>query len=367
MMRGGPKKTMKLLEYQAKNLLRSHGVAIPRGRRVQKHVRVSPVGLPCVLKAQVVAMERMKKGGIVVARTPQEFAQAAQRLFCSPIDGVVPESVLVESYVPHGRELYVSISFDTDQRLPVVAVSARGGSGVSRAELSAINPDWGLQDFQIRALAHGAGVAPDRAWRDLLRNLWRLFSERRALTVEVNPLLCMGDGTYLAVDAKITLDDHVVRPRFRPYLELEGDIAVLASGGGASLVNLDALLRHGGKPANYVEYSGNPPARVVAALTRRVLKKPGLRGCWVIGGTANFTDVAETLRGFVLGLRRVRPKPRYPFVIRRDGPGREKAFASLRRAAASEGYQFHLFGPETPMAASAALMVKLAYRGHIIT
>lgn len=194
------------------------------------------------------------------------------------------------------------------------------------------------------------------------QQLLELFKKENALLAEINPLFEMADGSFVAGDAKIILDDNVVNPAERPYLDLPGDIAILASGGGASLINLDALILAGGKPANYVEYSGNPPASVVEELTLKVLSKPGLKGCWTVGGTANFTDIFETMSGFVAGLRKVQPRPSYPIVIRRDGPRQKEAFEMLKQVAREEGLDFHIFGPETPMAESAKIVVQLAYK-----
>src|SRR5690606_16219520 len=118
----------------------------------------------------------------------------------------------------------------------------------------------------------------------------------------------------------------------------------------------------GGRPANYTEYSGNPPREVVAELTKRVLSRNGLKGCWVVGGTANFTDIFETLSGFIDGLRSIKPKPTYPIVIRRDGPRQEEAWAMLKKIGEKEGYDFHLFGRETDMAESARIMARLVAR-----
>ena len=181
------------------------------------------------------------------------------------------------------------------------------------------------------------------------------------MIAEINPLFRTPSGEFIAGDAKVILDDEKINPGERRFIELDGDIAILASGGGASLLNIDALLRYGGKPANYTEYSGNPPADLVKALTQRVLGRPGLKGAWVIGGTANFTDIYETMRGFLEGLRQVKPKPMYPIVIRRDGPNQKKAFAMLRESAKKEGYDFHLFDSKTSMAESAKVIVRLAY------
>jgi succinyl-CoA synthetase beta subunit len=157
----------------------------------------------------------------------------------------------------------------------------------------------------------------------------------------------------------VVTDDALSGSFERPFITLGGDIAVIASGGGASMLNIDILMRSGGKPANYVEYSGNPPAALVEELTMQVLFQPDLRGAWVIGGTANFTDIYETMSGFVAGLRKITPKPTYPIVIRRDGPRQEEARAMLQEVAKNEGFNMHVFGSEISMAESAKKLIAL--------
>ncbi|MBI4450153.1 hypothetical protein HY634_03780 [Candidatus Uhrbacteria bacterium] len=260
-------------------------------------------------------------------------------------------------------EYYVSFSYDTATRAPVLAVSTKGGMRVTDATTASIDVRDGITDTTIAScLEREAVSAVHRASiAEAIRKLWRCFDEEQLLLAEVNPLFVTRDGRCIAGDAKVVLDDDVVRPQERRFLSLGGDIAILASGGGASLLNIDALLGHGGRPANYTEYSGNPPADVVRDLTRRVLSQEGIRGCWVVGGTANFTDIAATMEGFVAGLRQVTPKPTYPIVVRRDGPRQAEAFAMLRDVAEREGYQLYTFGSETPMEESARIICKLVY------
>ncbi len=124
------------------------------------------------------------------------------------------------------------------------------------------------------------------------------------------------------------------------------------------MVALDGVLATGGAPANYTEYSGNPPAEKVYKLTKIVLSKKGLNGLLVAGAIANFTDIYETLRGFAEALKEVKPK--FPIVIRRAGPRDKEAFEMLREAAKKDGFDFHLFGPETPIDEAAETIVKLA-------
>lgn len=144
------------------------------------------------------------------------------------------------------------------------------------------------------------------------------------------------------------------------FLELDGDIAILASGGGASLLVMDSVVASGGKPANYTEYSGNPPREKVEKLTKVALSREGLTGCLVAGAIANFTDIYETLGGFIDGLRQVKPRPTYPIVIRRGGPRQKEAYEMLTKVAKKEGYDIHLFGPETPISVACREMVRLS-------
>ncbi|MDO8473971.1 MAG: ATP citrate lyase citrate-binding domain-containing protein [bacterium] len=343
---------MKLFEYQGKDLFKKYGIQVPHSVLLDKPMEGISLGFPVVAKSQVLSGDRKKKGGIRIIETKEQLPGELNTLFKTEIDGALPGHVLVEERIEYLKEWYVSFTYDTDKRCPVIAVSGKGGMGVDSAtivELQWLQGHWGLPSL-------------DAPFREVAQKLLNLFEQEHALLAEINPLFELDNGVFIAGDAKVILDDNVVDPLFRPFLDLPGDIAILASGGGASLINLDALILAGGKPANYVEYSGNPPASIVEELTVKVLSKPGLRGCWTVGGTANFTDIFETLSGFVRGLRRVTPKPTYPIVIRRDGPRQKEAFEMLERIAKEEGYDFHIFGPETPMAESAKIVVQLAYK-----
>jgi succinyl-CoA synthetase beta subunit len=316
-----------------------------------------------VVKAQVRAGGRGRAGGVRFARDGAEMHAAISAILNWEHGGERVDAVLVEERVDAEAEYYASASYDIVTRGPVLAFSAHGGVDVTEAAVVPFDIDAGVGDDTIAQLftREAVPLAHHAALADALRALVRCFLSERALLVEVNPLFMTRDVRAIAGDAKVTLDDDVVQPQERRFLSLGGDIAILASGGGASLLNIDALMAHGGKPANYTEYSGNPHADVVRDLTVRVLAQPNLRGCWVVGGTANFTDIAATMEGFVTGLRLVRPKPTYPIVVRRDGPRQREAFAMLADVARRERYQIYTFGSETPMEESARLMVKLAY------
>lgn len=352
---------MNLLEFEGKKLLQKYSITVPASQLLKKNSLATNLDLPLVLKVQVPVGDRKKKGGILFVDRKSELKKALDQLWQIKIDGHQVQQILVEEKVEASQEIYLSFSYDTASRHPVLALNKQGGTGIDKASLTIIDPLWGLPSFLIRQALLEAKLNLSRNFQQVIQSLWRLFSQEKALLAEINPLFIDSEGQCIAGDAKIILDDHVVRPDFRPYLELGGDIAVLASGGGASMVNLDALLRHKGRPANYVEYSGNPKSGIVADLTQKVLSRPDLKGCWVVGGTANFTDIFETMTGFVEGLKRIKPKPTYPIVIRRDGPRQKEAFDMLRQEAQKERFNFYLFGPKTSMSKSAQIMTKLAY------
>src|SRR3989344_3687784 len=331
---------MKLFEYQGKELFRKYGIAVPGNEHA-----------PFVVKAQVLSGDRMKAGLIKFAKDLSEVEK-----FKKELGEKSSGEVLVEENVPHDAEYYLSFSYDTDTRGPVMAYSESGGTDIRNAILTPID----ILDPHF----------PFENNPELLRvveKLWRLFISEYALLAEINPLVkdkgkIKDNGSeYIALDAKVILDDEKVNLSERRFIEMDGDIAVLASGGGASLLNIDALILAGGKPANYTEYSGNPPRTVVAELTKKVLSKKNIRGCWVVGGTANFTDIYETLSGFVDGLRQIVPKPKYPIVIRRDGPRQKEAVEMLQEVGSNEGFDFHIYGAETSMAETAKIVTKLSY------
>ena len=113
-------------------------------------------------------------------------------------------------------------------------------------------------------------------------------------------------------------------------------------------------------PANYTEYSGNPPSEKVKKLTKITLNRENLSGCLVAGAVANFTDIYETLRGFIEGLRQIKPKPNFPIVVRRGGPRQEEAYKMLEKIAKKEGFNIYLFGSETPISVACQKMVRLS-------
>jgi len=350
---------MKLLEHEGKKILARYGVTVPVSALVQADTMSVVLPYPLVLKSQVPVGNRKQAGGIVMVEQAEQFVPSRDKLFQTNINGHLPQCLLAEALIKAQAEHYVSFCYNTDTQSPALMLNKDGGTGISQARIFSVDILLGVENFFVRNALAQAGMPTSAELIAVIKKLWNIFSAERALLVEINPLFQTEAGEFIAGDAKIILDDAVVDPIARSFLNLAGDIGILASGGGASMLNIDILARAGGRAANYVEYSGNPPASIVKELTRTVLSKPNLRGCWVIGGTANFTDIYETMLGFAEGLRELQPKPTFPIVVRRDGPRQAEAFAMLRQVAADEGYNLHLFGPEISMAESARKLLLL--------
>ena len=376
---------MILYEFEGKRLLSDAGIAVPRSQLLTNSKDEVNIKAPLVLKAQVLSGKRADAGGVIVVGTDKEVSGNLSKLFSQEINGEKVSKVLVEERIDFDKEYYVSISHDAEIRGPVLTISESGGTGIEERKvhtfpLNVLDPTQGLDK--------AAGLEVDKG---VLGKLVNAFFELDCELLEVNPLVKDREGKWIALDAKINLDDSALGrhedwkfpPRSAPghvptereiqakkidegdyrgvagstYFDLDGDIAILASGGGASLTAMDALLAAGGKPSNYTEYGGNPPREKVEKLTKIVLSKPDLHGLWVVGAIANFTDIYETLSGFVAALRKVRPRPRYPIVIRRGGPRDKEAFEMLKKV---KEFDLHLYGEETSITKSAEVMTSLA-------
>lgn len=377
---------MILYEYEGKDLLSKSGINVPQSKLVSGADEKIELKFPVVLKAQVLSGKRADAGGILFAENGDEYKKQISELLGSVINKEKVEKVLVEEKIDIGKEFYVSISYNTETRGPVLSISQSGGTGIEERS---------VETFPVNPLSHTEGL-PEVLDKQVLEKLISLFFEQDCLLLEINPLIQTKSGEWMALDAKVKLDDFAkprhkdweFAPRSAPghtptrgeieakkidegdyrgtagssYFDLDGDIAVLSSGGGVSLTALDSLINYGGKPANFTEYSGNPPKEKVAKLTKVVLDKPGIHGLWVIGTVvANFTDIYETLTGFIEGLRETEKelgtKFDFPIVIRRGGPRVEEAYEMLKKV---KDFDLHLQGEETSIAQSAKSMAELA-------
>lgn len=379
---------MQLFEFEGKKLLKECGINVPDAGPVSSTPAPSFTSLPTVIKAQVLSGKRAESGGIIMIQNKNEVEAKEKELLGKEINGEKVGRFIEEVRIDVDKEYYLSFSYSTETRGPVMTFG-EGGTGAE---------EKGAKTYQIDILKGYSGENVPEQLKETAIKLWEVFTKYDCELAEINPLVLDKQGKVWALDSKVILDDDAdfrredkfpERNLFgRPpteaeiaarkidegdhrgtagsvYWDLDGDVAVLAAGGGGSVVNMDALLAYGGKPANYTEHSGNPPREKLKALTKIILSKPNLKGLWIVGGTANFTDIYETLMGVVEGLREVSPKPTFPIVIRRGGPRDKEAFEALKEIGKKEGFDFHIYGRETPMTSTAKIIVDLAYRKEI--
>jgi succinyl-CoA synthetase beta subunit len=341
---------VKLLEYQSKALLSEFGLEFTRPQVVEHPQAVgdvmASVGLPAVLKAQVPSGGRGKAGGIKKVDTAGEALDAVTALLSMEVRGHPVSCVAVEPWIEVVRELYVGITWDLAAGQPVALLGTGGGMEVEEdfAAQSArclVDPFVGLHPYQGRELAARIGLSGRvlTGVGNVLEKLARAFVELDAMTLEINPLALQEDEQLIGLDARVEIDDDAAfrqRARLqelgeiassaagRPatpmeieaeridamdhrgvagrLVEFDGPLGLLIGGGGASLTVFDAVLRHGGQPANYCEMGGNPTAEKVAALTRLLLAKPGVEKLAVIMNVVNNTRADIIAAGVVAGI-----------------------------------------------------------------
>lgn len=340
---------MRLYEHEAKALLSETGVQVPRGLLLANPDEPWPADglppLPWVLKSQVLTGGRMKAGGVAFADTAEAGWDAAARLWRHRIKDLLPAAILVEPMLPVEAEFYCAVTFDQSARRPLFLVSIEGGIDVEeagrrmgRALLPALEP---IADFAVRDALLAAGV-PSRDLGPLTRvgmALARAFVRHDLLLAEVNPLARLADGTFVALDAHVEIDDDAlgrqnglierlaiadpIRQHRPPtpferaaqtvdaadhrgvagrVVEFDGPLGLIIGGGGASLAAFDAVRRHGGRPANYCEVGGNPSVAKVAGLTRLLLGHPGVEKIAVIMNVVNNTCSDLVARGVIKGI-----------------------------------------------------------------
>jgi succinyl-CoA synthetase beta subunit len=314
---------MRLIEAEGKRVLKDIGIAVPE---------LGTSG-PFFVKAQVLRGGRGKAGLVRRAANLEEVEVAKQEI--EKTLGRVPEGgFLVEREVPHVREWFLSIDLDRaagDWRVNV----GEGGMDVSSAKSL---PFTSFKDEKLAPLA---------------TKLMEGMRTRKLQSVEINPLAECADGSFVALDAKIVVEDEAAVSA----VELNGDIALILSGGGASLVAMDALMVAGGQAANFVELSGNPDPNVIRDTAMRVLSKPGLKAVWVAGSYANFTDIAAMLSAIRAAYDAVGLS--VPFVVRRDGPQADQAQVETLAWAAAKGIRCEFHRADTDLEASAKAVMAL--------
>ena len=357
---------MKVHEYQAKQILQRAGIPIPDGRLAttpdEAESAAKAIGASVAVKAQVHAGGRGKAGGIKVAKSPSDAKAAATAILGMEIKGLRVGKVYVERAADVASELYLGITLDRDRRRPVVMLSTVGGMEIEEVAVASPNkiargwpsPLLGLLAFEARALVFAAGVAEAQRETvvDIARRLYRVYAETDANLVEINPLFVQKDGSVLAGDAKLDVDDNALfrqaelaklkevspdeeaEERARAlgfsFVQLDGDVGIIGNGAGLVMATLDAVRNAGGRAANFLDVGGGAKEAVVKAALEIVLSNPRVRSVMIniFGGITRGDEVAKGILAVI-----EKHPPSVPLVVRLSGTEAEAGRRLLEGAA----------------------------------
>ena len=344
---------MKFYEYKAHEILRKYGIPVPRGVLASKPEDIVDPPLPAAVKAQVLIGGRGKAGGIKFAKTAEEARQAARLILGMTIGPYTVKQVYAQEMLDIAQELYLSISIDRSARAPLLMASATGGMEVEAVPERSIfrihiPPLIGLQPYVLRALAKKLGLPKETASQvsDIARKAFALFEDEDAELVEINPLAVLKDGRVMAGDAKLVVDDnaeyrhpeYAELPQDRTpleeeahdkgitFIQLDGDIGVIANGAGLTMATLDVLNLKGGKGGAFLDLGGtDDPEKVKQAFEILLKARPSVILLNIFGGITKADTVAT---GVKEALEEMNIK--VPVVARIKGVNEDRAREILR-------------------------------------
>ena len=364
---------MDLFEYQAKQLFAAHGVPVGLGEVAdtpeQAQAIAERIGGVVVVKAQVKTGGRGKAGGVKVAKTPQEAAEAAKAILGMDIKGHTVHRVLVDPGAQIEDEYYFSFLLDRSNRTFLAMASAEGGMeieelAVSRPEALArvpIDATVGVDLAKARDILTQAKFPAeviDKTAESVVK-LWETFVGQDATLVEINPLARVASGDVLALDGKVSLDDNAdfrqggnaaledksaadpleakAKEKHLNYVKLDGEVGIIGNGAGLVMSTLDVVAyageKHGNvKPANFLDIGGGASAEVMANGLDIILSDPSVKSVFVnvFGGITACDAVAN---GIVTALNMLGDSATKPLVVRLDGNNVEEGRRILNEAA----------------------------------
>lgn len=355
---------MKIHEYQAKEILRKYGVATPRGfpcfgvdEALEAAKRLG--GPVWVVKAQIHAGGRGKGGGVKLAKSLDEVRARASEILGMRLvthqtgpEGRIVKRLLIEEGADIRKELYVGMVVDRVTQRVCLMASSEGGMDIEEVAAKSpekihkvfIDPETGLKAEEADEVARKIGIPESsvpRA-RAVLQGLYRAFWECDASLAEINPLILTGDGSVLALDAKMNFDDNALyrHPEIvamrdldeedpleveaskydLSYISLDGNIGCLVNGAGLAMATMDTIKLFGGEPANFLDVGGGATTEKVTEAFKIMLKNPKIKAILVniFGGIMRCDVIAE---GVVVAAKQVHLN--VPLVVRMKGTNEE--------------------------------------------
>jgi len=362
---------MDLLEYQGKQLLARHGLAVSDGKAVatvEDAVRAAnEIGYPVVVKAQVLIGGRGKAGGVKLAADEAQAREHAQNILGLDIRGHIVRTLWIEHASDIASEYYASVLLDRQASQPLVIFSVEGGVEIEQVakespeKLVRRNVDAleGLSRAEAVEIATDAGADADvvQGVADALTALYEVWTQEDATLVEINPLIITPEREVRALDAKISLDGNALyrhpenqslsdsenedpierraKEQGVQYVKLDGDIGVLGNGAGLVMSTLDVVARAGGSPANFLDAGGGSDAEKIKQAVQLILANDAVKAVLfnIFGGITRCDEVA---RGLIAAFEEITPA--VPFVVRLDGTNDVEGRRLLQEAALPNVY-----------------------------
>jgi len=365
--------SMNIHEYQAKEILRSYGVAVPEGIvafSVEEAVEAAKrLGTDvCVVKAQIHAGGRGKAGGVKVAKSLDEVRQYASDLLGKVLvthqtgpQGKEVKRLLIEQGCDIQKEYYLGLVLNRETGRVVMMASEEGGTEIEEVAAKTpekifreeIDPAVGLMPYQARKLAFAINIPNHLVNKavQFMMGLYRVFVEKDCSIAEINPLVVTGDGQVLALDAKLNFDDNALfrHPELLElrdldeedpreieaskhglsYIALDGNIGCMVNGAGLAMATMDIIKYYGGEPANFLDVGGGASKEKVTEAFKIILKDKNVKGIFVniFGGIMRCDVIAEGVVAAAkeLGLDR-------PLVVRLEGTNVEQGKRILEQS-----------------------------------
>ena len=367
---------MNVHEFQAKSLFAQFGVPVPRGREIktpqEAEAWAAELSSPVfVVKAQIHAGGRGKAGGVKITKNKADVPGLAKELLGKTLvthqtgpKGREVRRLLIEEGAGIAKELYLSILVDRDSGWPVFIASTEGGMEIEEVAAhtpekiirEAIDPAVGFQSYNGRNIAFALGLPTMEAavvnpFIQMLGNLYRLFIEKNAAMVEINPLVITTDKKLIALDGKVSFDDsgvfkHQDVLQMRDlneeepleieasennlnYVKLDGNIGCMVNGAGLAMATMDVIKLAGSEPANFLDVGGGATKETVAAGFRILLKDPNVKGIFIniFGGIVRCERIAH---GVIEAAKEVQIN--VPLVVRLQGTNAEEGRTLLQQS-----------------------------------
>ena len=356
---------MNLHEYQGRAIFRAGGIPMPDGDVATTPAEAEAIARrlngQVVVKAQVHVGGRGKAGGVKLASTPKEAAEAAKKILGMQIKGLTVQKVLVVPAADIATEAYAGLILDRSTQRPVFMVSPAGGIDIEEVAATtpekitrlAVDPRYGLLPHQALTLAFTlfSDITQVRATAKILEQLYQIFISNGCTLTEINPLVSTPDGKVLALDAKVTIDDNeldrrpdlaqlrdesaeepsevAARKANLTFIKLSGNVGCVVNGAGLAMATMDLVKYYGGQPANFLDIGGSSnPEKVVNAL-KIITGDPEVKAILfnIFGGITRTDDVAN---GILTAMKQF--KVNVPLVIRLTGTNEEEAVRILKAA-----------------------------------